>query len=55
MGAWRYLYARFRDKALGRRLSGIFRPASGSPATGSHASHKREQQELLHKAINGGI
>ena len=55
MGAWRYLCARFRDQALGRRFSGIFRPPSGSPATGSHASHKREQQELLHRAINGGV
>ena len=55
MGAWRYLHARFGDQALGRRFSGIFRPASASPATGSHASHKREQQELLHKAISSGV
>ena len=55
MGAWRYLHARFGDQALGRRFSGIFRPASSSPATGSHASHKHEQQELLHKAIGGDV
>jgi 2-oxoglutarate dehydrogenase E1 component len=52
MGAWRYLVARFRDKLLGRLpFSGIYRPASASPATGSASSHKLEQQALLEKAL----
>jgi 2-oxoglutarate dehydrogenase E1 component len=55
MGAWRYLHTRFCDKVFGRPFSGIFRPASGSPATGSNASHKREQKELIDKALSGGV
>jgi 2-oxoglutarate dehydrogenase E1 component len=54
MGAWHYLHAKFCNQVFGRPFSGIFRLASGSPATGSHASHKREQKELLHKALNHG-
>jgi 2-oxoglutarate dehydrogenase E1 component len=55
MGAWHYLHAKFCNQVFGRPFSGIFRPASGSPATGSHASHKREQKELLQQALIGGI
>lgn len=52
MGAWRFLRA-----ALGNRLfdrfsfTGVSRPASASPATGSHNAHKIEQQKLLESAF----
>ena len=55
MGAWRYLYERFCNQVFGRPFSGIFRPSSGSPATGSNASHKREQKELIHKALSSVV
>lgn len=55
MGAWRYLRVTFGN-ALYDRLpfSGISRPASASPATGSASSHKLEQAELLKAAFAGG-
>lgn len=52
MGAWRYLRARFGEHLLGRfpfRL--ISRPVSASPATGSPASHKLEQRQLVERAF----
>jgi 2-oxoglutarate dehydrogenase E1 component len=55
MGAWPFLSAKFCGHAHGLSFSGIFRPRSASPATGSHGSHKREQQELLEKAIRDGV
>jgi 2-oxoglutarate dehydrogenase E1 component len=55
MGAWRYLRTRFCNELFGRSFSGIFRPASASPATGSSASHKREQKQLIQKALSGGV
>jgi 2-oxoglutarate dehydrogenase E1 component len=55
MGAWHFLYAKFCNRIFGRPFSGIFRPASGSPATGSNASHKREQKELLQRALSVSV
>ena len=55
MGAWHYLHTKFCNQVFDRPFSGIFRPASGSPATGSSASHKREQKELIHQALSGGV
>jgi 2-oxoglutarate dehydrogenase E1 component len=53
MGAWRYLALRFaRGLPGGRMLTGIHRRASASPATGSAASHKVEQGELIAKAFD---
>jgi 2-oxoglutarate dehydrogenase E1 component len=53
MGAWRYLWSRFaRGLPGGRTLHGIHRRASASPATGSAASHKLEQAELIAKAFD---
>ncbi|HVS19742.1 MAG TPA: 2-oxoglutarate dehydrogenase E1 component [Planctomycetota bacterium] len=53
MGAWRYLLSRFaRGLPGGRTLNGIYRRASASPATGSAASHKLEQAELIAKALD---
>ncbi|MCB9588596.1 MAG: 2-oxoglutarate dehydrogenase E1 component [Polyangiaceae bacterium] len=54
MGAWRTLRARFGEKIFGRLpFSGVCRPESASPATGSNASHKLEQQELMERAFGG--
>jgi 2-oxoglutarate dehydrogenase E1 component len=52
MGAWLFLKTRFGDSLFGRLpFSGITRPASASPATGSHSSHKKEQEKLLAAAF----
>jgi 2-oxoglutarate dehydrogenase E1 component len=52
MGAWPYLRARFGEGILKRfPFSVISRPASASPATGSSASHKLEQQQLIADAF----
>ncbi|MBW8865495.1 MAG: 2-oxoglutarate dehydrogenase E1 component, partial [Verrucomicrobia bacterium] len=48
MGAWRYL--RVTD-AIPLPCDGICRPASASPATGSHAAHLLEQEELFKRAF----
>ena len=52
MGAWYFLNARF-DALLGNRMpiSCVSRAESASPATGSHASHKLEQNMLLEAAF----
>ncbi len=53
MGAWRYLRLNFGESILGRfPFSGISRPASASPATGSHNAHKIEQERLLEAAFS---
>jgi 2-oxoglutarate dehydrogenase E1 component len=52
MGAWRFLKIQFGDAVLGRfPLKRISRPASASPATGSHSSHKKEQETLIAEAF----
>lgn len=52
MGAWPFLRMRCGEKLFGRLpLSGLSRPASASPATGSTASFKREQERLLSAAF----
>ncbi|MCI0747320.1 MAG: 2-oxoglutarate dehydrogenase E1 component [Verrucomicrobia subdivision 3 bacterium] len=50
MGAWRYVLARVVGE-LGRAVNGVFRPESASPATGSTATHKIEQAELIAAAF----
>jgi 2-oxoglutarate dehydrogenase E1 component len=53
MGAWRYLRVTVSMQFLGRLpFSGICRPASASPATGSRAAHELEQGELLERAFS---
>ena len=54
MGAWWYLRALFADQMLERKLLGVYRPPSASPATGSGASHKLEQAKLLTQAFDLG-
>src|SRR2546425_1901366 len=52
MGAWRFLKIQFGETLLGRfPFKGIFRPRSASPATGSHSSHKQEQEKLIAAAF----
>jgi 2-oxoglutarate dehydrogenase E1 component len=52
MGAWRYLKVHLGDKLFDRfPFAGIYRQSAASPATGSHSSHKLEQEELLARAI----
>jgi 2-oxoglutarate dehydrogenase E1 component len=52
MGAWRFLRIKLGDQVLSRfPFSGLCRPASASPATGSAASHRREQEEMLSLAF----
>lgn len=52
MGAWRFLRVIWGSSLFGRHpFDGICRPASASPATGSHTSHEIEQDEILTQAI----
>lgn len=51
MGAWPFLRRTFGEELLGRRLTGVTRPESSSPATGSANTHKIEQELLLKKAF----
>lgn len=52
MGAWRYMLVNFGERLLGRfPFRGVTRPAAATPATGSHASHEREQAEILERAF----
>jgi 2-oxoglutarate dehydrogenase E1 component len=51
MGAWRYLRVRWGSEVGGRPFTGVTRPASASPATGSSSSHKIEQAELIREAF----
>lgn len=53
MGAWRTMRLRFGDSMFGRHFSGVHRPASASPATGSASSHKKEQDLILAEAFGG--
>jgi 2-oxoglutarate dehydrogenase E1 component len=52
MGAWRFLRAQFGEKLFGRfPFTGIYRPESASPATGSHRQHKQEQAEIIARSF----
>ncbi|MEX0701959.1 MAG: 2-oxoglutarate dehydrogenase E1 component [Planctomycetales bacterium] len=54
MGAWRFLRVRFGNSLFERLpLAGVSRRASASPATGSAASHRLEQEELVAHAFGG--
>ena len=53
MGAWRYLRVQFGEKLFDNfPFSGIYRPESASPATGSAGSHKKEQEQIVEEAVN---
>jgi 2-oxoglutarate dehydrogenase E1 component len=51
MGAWRYFKARFGTRIGRHPFSGVFRPESASPATGSKAIHRAEQQTVIKQAF----
>jgi 2-oxoglutarate dehydrogenase E1 component len=52
MGTWRYLYCRTGPTLFGTHpLRRVSRPAAASPATGSSAAHKIEQEEILAEAF----
>ncbi len=51
MGAWGYLLRTLKDI----KLQVICRPASASPATGSHHAHEREQRELIAKVFEKAV
>ena len=54
MGAWRNLRVEFGVQLLGHPFSGVYRPASASPATGSGSAHKLEQKDLMRAAFARG-
>jgi 2-oxoglutarate dehydrogenase E1 component len=52
MGAWHFIRVHYGERLFGRLpLSGICRPESATPATGSHSSHKIEQKRILDRAF----
>jgi 2-oxoglutarate dehydrogenase E1 component len=52
MGAWAQVRRLYGAVLVDRfPLSGVTRPVSASPATGSSARHKREQQNLVERAL----
>jgi 2-oxoglutarate dehydrogenase E1 component len=52
MGAWEPLRIQFGEKLFGRfPLSGICRPVSATPATGSNRRHKQEQADIINRAF----
>ncbi|WP_326836489.1 multifunctional oxoglutarate decarboxylase/oxoglutarate dehydrogenase thiamine pyrophosphate-binding subunit/dihydrolipoyllysine-residue succinyltransferase subunit [Amycolatopsis rhabdoformis] len=51
-GAWSYLRGELEPPA-GRRLTVVSRPASASPATGSHHRHQKEQADLVRRVLGG--
>ena len=52
MGAWGFLRSKYGDRLVDEyAFECISRPESASPATGSGASHKIEQQAILKKAF----
>jgi len=53
-GALRYFRDRFVKAFPDRRISLISRPASASPAVGSHRQHIAEQRELVDRALGLG-
>jgi len=54
MGAWMFLRARIGSALFDRLpLEVVSRPESASPATGSKAAHKLEQEHLIDRAFGG--
>jgi 2-oxoglutarate dehydrogenase E1 component len=55
MGAWTYWRRYYCERFLERfPFAGVTRAASASPATGSSAAHKHEQQDLIERAFEKG-
>jgi multifunctional 2-oxoglutarate metabolism enzyme len=52
MGAWGFVHGRLAEAVpADRTLTLVSRPASGSPATGSHTLHELEQADILARAL----
>jgi 2-oxoglutarate dehydrogenase E1 component len=51
MGAWQFLKLRWEEVTREKPLHRVSRPASASPASGSHAAHKLEQREIIDRAL----
>ena len=52
MGSWRFLRINFGERLFDRfPVGGIHRQSAASPATGSHSSHRLEQEKLLAAAF----
>ncbi|MEQ8789316.1 MAG: 2-oxoglutarate dehydrogenase E1 component [Pirellulaceae bacterium] len=51
MGAWQFLKLRWEEVESQKPLNRISRPASASPAGGSHAAHKIEQREIIDRSF----
>ena len=52
MGAWWHMKVQVGERLLARfPFSGVYRPASASPATGSANTHKAQQQKLIAAAF----
>ncbi|WP_243694894.1 multifunctional oxoglutarate decarboxylase/oxoglutarate dehydrogenase thiamine pyrophosphate-binding subunit/dihydrolipoyllysine-residue succinyltransferase subunit [Labedella populi] len=49
-GAWPFIATEF-PKTIEREISGVTRPASASPATGSAKRHATEQSDLIRRAL----
>jgi len=50
-GAWTHIWAVWNDLAPGRSIEYVGRPASASPATGSHRMHREGQDRLVNEAL----
>ena len=48
MGAWSFLLRSVKDQ----KLDVICRKPSGTPASGSHKTFERRQNEIINKALN---
>lgn len=54
MGAWNAVKGRlYEAHGESHKIRRVSRPESGSPATGSNAIHRQEQDELLQRAFGG--
>ena len=53
-GPWPHMALNLTPRLEGHRLERICRPASSSPAVGSHAVHERQQKALLAAAFESG-
>ena len=53
MGAWYFIKVKWDEFGLSANwpLTGVHRPESASPSTGSKKSHKMEQDELIFAAL----
>jgi 2-oxoglutarate dehydrogenase E1 component len=52
MGAWNFVKGKLYERvAEGRTIHRLSRQSSGSPATGTHAIHVQEQEQLVHEAL----